>query len=500
VNHINSEKVILWLASIYLGILPISGTIALRNILLLILCLYIATIVLTKVFKKEYYSFYKHFLTSIPLIWITWCLFLILFPLWAHEQDIAIIQLRGEWLQSILSWIVGFGLAIIIIKQRLGLLSLAWISAIPNLIHLTLTLFIWLEVLDPNKLGDYPIRNILNSFDWNLVNFDLQFNKFPLNFRGLEPMHGNLGYPACQAIALFLASSISITNGFSSSKAFSYLIGLIFCFLSIIIAGSRGALFFAILIVIMFLVVLLTQNLNRKFQKTPHNIKNFTNSIFLTKVFYYLSFILIFSFAAYSIHKDPRWHFMFDRIKIGYLVENPKSFICNGLNSSQEIILKNAFPDKKSDYFDELIAGLGSDGGRIVLLRVGIDLALQHPLGLDGSRVSYQKLISLECTHSPVHHFSHAHNGWIDLSLALGWAGVIILLGVFIFFIKFGTKFISNESCRSWAYALVLICLFWTTRGLVDSVYREHLLQMQGFIIAYIFAQMRLAEKISNLN
>jgi hypothetical protein len=42
---------------------------------------------------------------------------------------------------------------------------------------------------------------------------------------------------------------------------------------------------------------------------------------------------------------------------------------------------------------------------------------------------------------------------------------------------------------------LFLITVFWISRGFADAVYREHYLQMQGFLIAYLMGRLTLSQE-----
>jgi O-antigen ligase len=149
--------------------------------------------------------------------------------------------------------------------------------------------------------------------------------------------------------------------------------------------------------------------------------------------------------------------------------------------------------DRDPAYVQAVIEGLKSDGGRVLLLRVGWQLVQENPLGLDGSRHTYQKLIAEKCGHVPMMQYAHSHNSWLDLALALGWLGAFAFASMMAYFLYSGLSGMKSNPDSPWAMALVLISLFWILRGFADSVYREHYIQMQLLLLMYLFGYRKLA-------
>ena len=88
---------------------------------------------------------------------------------------------------------------------------------------------------------------------------------------------------------------------------------------------------------------------------------------------------------------------------------------------------------------------------------------------------------------------AHTHNGWIDTILALGWVGGALYLMVFSYFFVTGYTYLrSSTHINEWAIVLVALAVFWILRGLVDSVFKDHMLEMQGFVLAYAAANISL--------
>lgn len=132
------------------------------------------------------------------------------------------------------------------------------------------------------------------------------------------------------------------------------------------------------------------------------------------------------------------------------------------------------------------------DAARVVVLRAGIALASHNPWGSDGSRLAYQNLLREQCS-QPVILMAHTHNGWIDTILALGWAGGALYWVVLSYFFVTGYTYLrSSNHLNEWAIVLVALSLFWILRGATDSVFKDHMLEMQGFVLAYAAANVWL--------
>jgi O-antigen ligase len=259
------------------------------------------------------------------------------------------------------------------------------------------------------------------------------------------------------------------------------------CLISILVANSRGAVLFAILILLLAgFVYFFKINRKQRHLAPEHRMKKWVPVLGLI-----VAVFLVFFVAQDSISTDRRWHSMADKVKIGLTQANPLQLLCDGLSPEAEMKIRDDYKHREPAYVQELIDGLKTqDGGRILLMRAGLELVLENPRGLDGSRKTYEKLIEKKCGHVPQLRFEHTHQSWLDISLALGWLGAGIFAWVLIFFMKTGWRGIDSKSLTPWAFALFLICGFWIMRGFVDSLYREHYLQMQAILISYLFGRL----------
>ncbi|MBT3065253.1 O-antigen ligase [Rhodoferax sp. U11-2br] len=476
-------RVYYWIFLAYFSILPLANTTGLRNIFLFTLvCLFFYFI-----FSRTLLLGKDLELHEIPASLIFWCCFLVFFPLWAEQSDLAWKNLGGQWGQSIFAWCVGIGAAKILGPRGPSLWGLAIASTLPIFIHLSLTLLAWSGALGVNIPDTISIDEIwsclIQAFDFSSRE-DLVPHNFPWGFRGYDPMHGNLGYAACQAIVLFVVCSVVAWQKGQQFRFWIAAIGITLCFLSVLIASSRGAVFFGVIMLTGAFFSILLRNI----RKRTKNRKSCSGRC-VFKAFFGVLILLAFfaTFAAKIVNNDVRWRGVVDKISVGFDIENPIDFLCNGLSvvDQEKIIYK--YKDKLPSYSEELISSLNSDGGRVVLTRAGFSLIAENLRGIDGSRSTYERLIEKKCGHPPVMHFAHTHQAWMDIVLALGLVGAILLGWVFISFMLKGWHGIMGHSFDAWAFALFLMSLFWILRGFMDSVYREHYLQMQAAVISYLY-------------
>lgn len=482
-------KIYKWSLLAYLAILPMAGTIALRNLLLFVLLLML--LVWGAGAGRETLRGMK-LLRWLPLPLLLWCVYLLLFPLWAAEPDVALVNLKGQWGDSIIAWIVGFGAVLMLRRRGPDVPTLAATSAFLVGIHLLLTLLAWAGLFGPLTASDLPWSAMWRAM---VATVDPQsatiwsWQGFPWGFRGFDPMHGNLGYTAAQTITLLIASFVLAHLEHTSTSAWKAALGIFLCFLSIVVADSRGAVLYSLLILLLAVIAYLLRV--RGDLSVLHRTGRGEKKSHSRWTFLLLGIMLALVFSL-SLQKGSRWNTMLDSVRVGFMITDPVNFQCNGLTPGDDAAIRQRFGDKPSSYADALISQLIGDGGRIVLIRAGLQMIGEQPWGLDGSRHSYKRLMAKRCGHSPVFEFAHAHQGWIDTSLALGWVGTLLLVVLMLYLLMTGWRALGQGSASPWAWALFLLSTFWMLRGFSDSVYREHNLQMQALLLAYLWGRLKL--------
>ena len=194
---------------------------------------------------------------------------------------------------------------------------------------------------------------------------------------------------------------------------------------------------------------------------------------------------------------NPVWYSMGDKMAMGFQVKTPKDLLCEGFTPATSEFVRQKHADKDDVYIESLIDGLRGDGGRVLLARVGAELSVNNPWGWNGGRDAYQYRIEQLCGHVPAMNFSHAHNAWINLILALGWVGALLYAWVLLYFAKTGWGALGQEQIWPVGMALLLLSIFWLLRGLVDAVYQEHYLEMQALFLLTLFLLLRSGKPVS---
>lgn len=478
-----------WAFLVCLAVLPMSHTTALRNVLLAFL---LALLIAFAVTQRRQLPELLRSVHPVPWPLLAWFAFLLLFPLWAVYPDEAWANLRGQWGQSMLAWLIGFGAVWVLGRKGPGLLALALASAFPVLLHVLVALAAWLGMLGP----DLPVFLSFGEA-WGRLHLHfsaLGLQPLPLGFWGVESMHGNLGYTACQAIAIFSVLLLYAWRAGQRRQALGAALLIFLCLISTLVASSRGAFLYAILVMLLAGGIYYGK-VSR--QADPASAqpsqRRFGLVIGLLGV---AAVVAVLAFNA--MERDIRWQTMIDKVKIALAQPDPVRLLCDGVSPQLEEKIRQDYGYRGDAYVRNLVEGLiGQDGGRILLMRVGVDLVLEHPGGLDGGRSSYMALIAEKCGHEPRLRFAHLHQSWMDLALALGWLGAALFAWLLLYFLRAGWRAIQQPDVAPWAMALALISAFWILRGFADSLYREHYLQMQAFVIAYLFGRMRLVARTS---
>ena len=248
------------------------------------------------------------------------------------------------------------------------------------------------------------------------------------------------------------------------------------CIVSPLIAQSRGGVLFALA------GILFTFTAYFLIAQKKHNF-SIKGLLILISVIICIGFLV-----KIGISVDPtRWGGVFSRVSIGFQGD-PNALYCNGIDS-----LRNSLKAEGVDITPEIEAGIKSvedgDGARVMAARSGLRMALENPMGINGSKQAYQIAITRFCGKPPAIAISHTHNAWIDTSLAIGIPGAILLLLVMLNYGWQGLRIIKNHNqINPFALALFVSAGVWILRGVLDSTLRDQMLEMQAFILAFLLA------------
>jgi hypothetical protein len=482
------QRIFLLLFLTFLSILSVTGTIALRNILHLAL-LGMLLIYVLKEFSREPNRI-KEFLKCIPVNLVFWFAYILVFPLFAPDGHGALENMlgKGMWGESLLTWILAGGAVLILGESQLGLWRLALVSATPTFIHLFLLILAWAGMLQPSFYEDPSLGQVAKSFVNVIQGTTLThdaFEKFPFGFRGIEPMHGNLGYPASQAICLALAVAFAAWRNADYSSLLKAVALISACILSVVIAQSRAAAYFGIVLILLGLIAYWISHSNNsnngEFKKhSKAFVWRIGGGICLAVIF---SFGLFYKVASENI----LWYSMWDKLSLGFELKAPQKLLCDGFSTQVDSFVRGKYPESSEEYIATLVEGLNGDGARVLMARAGIDLVRQYPWGLNGGRDAYQLRMKEVCGHTPELNYSHAHNAWINIILAIGCIGGVLYASLLFAFAVRAWRTLKVEKYWPHGIALFLLAVFWFLRGFVDAVFQEHYLQMQASMLIIVF-------------
>jgi hypothetical protein len=357
----------------------------------------------------------------------------------------ALKAFRAEWLKLILYWILGAGIGILITNKNnekiLLLFGLAF--SVPSILHISLT--IWQSFL-------------LGSFAWGYL--------------GISESHSDLSYAAFQASLLFTPIIF-----FSSSLKYRLIsgAGLCICVFSVITAYSRGGILFTIAPLFLLLVLKLAGQFRHN--KLPFKKIALVGVTLLASLFFAFQFI--------NLNPNKNFHGTIERTKYGFMGENPLELNCKGISYIKEILEKEGI-EVTPQTIDLLDPSVNGDAARVMTARGAIRLILTYPLGFDQSRESYKKAITKYCDQQPAMMLANAHNGWLNMSIAIGIPGAILYFLILLSFIKQAWQSSQNHLLAS--TALILNSALWIFRSVLDASLQDQMLESQVFIIAYLSA------------
>lgn len=381
-------------------------------------------------------------ITKLAIIWV---IYLAIWPFFSTKYDAAIQAWKDEWVHASLTLLVGAGVGWIFtslhkVLQRRIYLTLAWLSLTPCILHVVMTLGLWLGLIPLTAMGwfGYPPPSTLADGQYGSL------AAFPWGYWGIHIHHAEFGYSALTASIFIGAAAFSEKTG---KVEWGYVIPIFTIGVaSGLIAHSRASL--------LFLGIISLAIFSLQFWSKRVQLKSFM----ITALLLSSGLVLI---AVVAVKTDSRWQQTFQVVEVLFKVEKPE-YVCLTNAGLQP---QNQEPMDVSAY------------SRVAYLSVGLKELTQHPWGYDGSRSSFSQLAKKYCLpgYSPP---AHTHNGWVDMGISIGIPGVLIWFSLLVAGVRFGW---SNRMILAgrgiWLCALVMI-----VRALVDSVFRDHTLEMWSFV------------------
>lgn len=376
----------------------------------------------------------------------------------SSDFTMALRSFKSEWMHFILFSVIGAGTGLALYQKKMESLFfyLGLAFATPLLIH------IGLSIIKGISIGAVP---------WG--------------YWGPNVHHADLGYAGLQA-SIFLTLFLLYQAKSTRAKVSTYGL-LIVCIISTLIAQSRGGILF----VVFSISLILTLHFFLRHKKNRIGLRQLIGVIALTLC----AGLLI----KAGISADPvRWGGMVSRALIGFHGD-PASVYCNGIESLRSSIQGDGIT--LTPKIDAAIKSVeDGDGARIMAARSGLMVLMDHPMGINGSKEAYQMAITEFCGKPPAIFISHTHNGWIDTALAIGIPGALLLLLIMMNYCLAGyrARYLSIQA-NPYGIALFASAVIWILRGLLDSTLRDHTLESQAFVLAFLFSYVLSQKKYTRL-
>jgi hypothetical protein len=386
---------------------------------------------------------------KIFLLFITY-IFLHFYFLAEHIPN-GVYLINSQWLNFILFSFLGFGVGSICYEYKYKnlylILGLAFST--PIIIHVVQIFWQW-----------------------------RQSGVIPFGYWGIFPHHEMLGYAAILTI-LFIGADFLFHPGGWLRKLITLSV-ILLCLFSNILANGRAG--FAFIIITVLVLVFFTNF----FTKKSFNI-SIQKKLGLALTVIFLGMIAIFTASKYD---GGRWKNTISNLTFGFEIKEPLKAVCDGPQ-----VLQNQFKDSsksKGEIDAQINKVFSGDGTRILVVLASLEALKKYPLGIDGSKNSYSIAVDLACGHPRYFKLEHAHNGWLNMSFAIGIPGAIIYFLLLLSYTKYAVSFRKEggESIFPEAVMLSSFAMIWILRAFFDDVHKDHMLQMQGFIMMLLFGYL----------
>jgi hypothetical protein len=183
-------------------------------------------------------------------------------------------------------------------------------------------------------------------------------------------------------------------------------------------------------------------------------------------------------FSVVSYQGDPRWRVFSETARIAVDIDHQKAWFDN--SSYPLPLLSSGVPVDESAYL------------RIAWLTAGVRIASDVPFGVGYGRNAFLRALRL---HYPAK-LGHSHSGYVDLLSGAGIPGVALWLCFAVALILSGWRsYVANH--RPVGLLLILLVAGFNGRMLIESISRDHMLQIYFFLVGALLLACSSAPKNS---
>lgn len=193
---------------------------------------------------------------------------------------------------------------------------------------------------------------------------------------------------------------------------------------------------------------------------------------------------LFVAFAWANYKTDARWQKFEESVKLGWQLDASGAWINKARHPYP--LMANGQQVDVSAY------------ERTAWIRSGASLALQHPLGVGYDRSSYGRARSLHYGSDAQDGVGdHSHSGMIDLVLGIGIPGGLLWSTFLVMLIAAGWRAFNRDQ-NAEGLVLVFLVTGFFGRSLIDSNIRDHMLEQFMFFAALMLAEIRRPDTPDN--
>jgi hypothetical protein len=426
----------LFLCAILYLVWPLAHTIALRKVLLLISAVVGITIWVKSEDRYEIIKTPWLILLGLLLIWVVFHVIFI-----SQNGDEAWQELLGQWIPAYLALLAGIGLALA------GRSIDPFVFRVYLLLVLTAqpVLFLLVSVYKSMQIG-----HLATGFYIGMLGTDL---KASLTFSS-----NMLAALACAKI---------IESNKDGIYKFVWLLPIALAIFVAIVSASLNSILL-ISACIVFTVALLAYRYKNKFLHY---------SLFLLIC---ITVMLIYVTSFFTTTFDLGWQRMISNTKVAVNIDKYTNWI-------------NIYKlDLPSNEMGERVPG--SYYLRVAYATAGLRAVLEYPLGYGVTRHAFERLIQKKYPDASI---ANAHNGYINLSCAVGIPGLLLfVLAIFVLFMQLRNS--RSELAHPVIWVIGINALNWV----LDPLERDHFFESYLFVIGLLLTLTisRIPQKIVHNN
>jgi len=423
-----SQWVGLTLLALLFAVWPVVHTISLRD-LLLVLSTGVFAYLATRAHPSAWWS---HIEWPIGL-YVALTLWMIVVAVFISAETVwSLDEIRGQWLRGVLALSTGGLMAFTVRRDPTIQRTAVTIVLATLLLHAAYVDYIGMQMLVDSGHIRYRVGGLTQGPD-------------------------AANYLTNMLLMLLLAETfIRLTyrrRYLPLSNAVLFVIILLALF-STYVEGVRNGIIEIAFVLFVFVVVFLLEN-RRRMGKAA--IALIVSLVFVMPgVFTYLSYKM-----------DTRWATFFETVPLALDTDTNRQWI--SIKKQNELKLSSGEPVDWSNYM------------RLARMKAGVELTLENPWGVGFGRNAFGHAVMKKYGESS----SHSHSGLIDLAVGTGIPGTLLWIGFLASLATLAWR--SFRRTRDYcALALLLLVTGYSTRMVLDSIIRDHMLQMFLFLAAFL--------------